>query len=284
MKDGDIPRGISLNSLDLWVQIHDLRAGFMTEKIVKEVGNYIGTFVESCSKNFTGAWKEYLRVRVTINLAKPLKRRMKIRKAGDGWEWIMFNSENVPTFYFICGLIGHSEKFCSLLFDNPEAEMAKPYGVWMRAPFRRQTKLIGVKWLRDGSTKNDRRNTTREENSSEREDNSVARNQGLDPTGDNHGGQSDHIYDTGAKSANSKSKDLSVQANKSTPDVTETLIIENKKRKTGNGLNPNIELGNEMDVGLTDQMDQDQINISASQTVSKNGEKADSVTGVCLGQ
>lgn len=58
MKEGDIPRGISLNSLDLWVQIPDLRAGFMTEKVVKEVGNYVGIFVESCPRNFSGVWKE----------------------------------------------------------------------------------------------------------------------------------------------------------------------------------------------------------------------------------
>ncbi|KAK1379781.1 hypothetical protein POM88_026525 [Heracleum sosnowskyi] len=86
MKEGDVPRGVRLNSLDLWVQIHDLRAGFMTERIVKEVGNYIGCFVESCPRNFTGVWKEYLRVRVTVDLSKPLKRRMKIRKTWDGWE------------------------------------------------------------------------------------------------------------------------------------------------------------------------------------------------------
>lgn len=40
-KEGDIPRGVSLNKLELWVQIHDLRAGFMSEKVVREVGNYI---------------------------------------------------------------------------------------------------------------------------------------------------------------------------------------------------------------------------------------------------
>lgn len=152
MKDGDVPRSVRLNSLDVWVQIHDLRAGFMTEKIVKEVGNYIGCFVESCPRNFKEGWKEYLRVRVTMDLPKPLKRRMKVRKAGDGWEWIMFKYENLPTFCFICGLLGHSEKFCSVLFEKTEEEITKPYGVWMRAPLRRQTKLIGAKWLKEGSS------------------------------------------------------------------------------------------------------------------------------------
>lgn len=46
--------------------------------------------------------------------------------------------------------MGHSDKFCPRLFDNPELELAKPYGVWMRAPFRHQVKPIGTKWLRNG--------------------------------------------------------------------------------------------------------------------------------------
>lgn len=77
LKEGDIPRGVSLNSIDLWVQIHDLRTGFMLEKIVQEIGNYVGKYVASCPNNFTGTWKKYMRVRVTVDLAKTLKRRMK---------------------------------------------------------------------------------------------------------------------------------------------------------------------------------------------------------------
>lgn len=83
MAEGDIPRAVKLNTMDLWIQIHELRAGFMYERVVKEVGNFIGTFVESCPSNFTGVWREFLRVRVTIDLSKPLKRRMKVRQTGN---------------------------------------------------------------------------------------------------------------------------------------------------------------------------------------------------------
>lgn len=155
--EGNNPRCVQLDSLDLWMQIHELSVGCMSEKIIKEVGNFIGTHIESCSKNFSGGWKEYMRVRVRIDLEKPLKRRMKIRKSGNDWQWIIFKYENVPTFYFICGVLGHSEKFCSKLFDTPENEITKPYGAWMRAPFRRQAKLIGAKWLRTGIEDDDRR-------------------------------------------------------------------------------------------------------------------------------
>lgn len=49
-----------------------------------------------------------------------------------------------------CGFMGHSDTFCPRLFDNPKKELAKPYGVWMHAPFRCQVKPIGAKWLRNG--------------------------------------------------------------------------------------------------------------------------------------
>ncbi|XP_074326563.1 uncharacterized protein LOC141664509 [Apium graveolens] len=128
MKEGNIPRAVNLNTMDLWVQIHELRACFMTKKVVKEVDNYIGSFVESCPSNFIGAWHEYLRVRIQILLDKPMKRRMKIRRAGNEWFWIVFKYENIPTFCFICGIFGHSYKFYNHLFETPEEEILKPYG------------------------------------------------------------------------------------------------------------------------------------------------------------
>lgn len=154
--EGNNPRCMQLDSLDLWVQIHELPVGCMSERVIQEVGNFVGTYVESCPKNFVGGWKEYMRVRVRINLAKPLKRRMKVRKSGNDWQWIVFKYENVPNFCFICGLLGHSDKFCGRLFDTPENEIVKPYGTWMRASFHRQTKLIGAKWLRTGNEEDDR--------------------------------------------------------------------------------------------------------------------------------
>ncbi|XP_074352194.1 uncharacterized protein LOC141691368 [Apium graveolens] len=73
MKEGDILRGVNLNNLELWVQIHDLHVGFMTEKVIQEVGNYVGDYVESCQHNFKGVCREYLRLRVAVDLSKPLK-------------------------------------------------------------------------------------------------------------------------------------------------------------------------------------------------------------------
>lgn len=137
LKEGEKSQNVSLNTIDPWVQIHDLKSGFMTKKIIKEVGNYIEKYVQSCPTNFVDVWRDYMRIWVNIDLCKSLKRRMKVRKTRDEWYWINFKYENVPTFCFICGLLGHSEKFCSRLFDTPEEEIIKAYGAWMRAPFKR---------------------------------------------------------------------------------------------------------------------------------------------------
>ncbi|KAL8104293.1 hypothetical protein AgCh_028496 [Apium graveolens] len=122
----------------------------MSQRVVKDVGNYIGKFIESDDNNFVGVWREYLRVRVTIDLNMPLKRRMKLRKSQSEWCWVNFRYEGVPTFCFICGMIGHGEKFCEKIFDTPLEEIEKPYGVWMRAEPRRRNHTMGAKWLRQG--------------------------------------------------------------------------------------------------------------------------------------
>uniref|UniRef100_A0A803NUC4 DUF4283 domain-containing protein n=1 Tax=Cannabis sativa TaxID=3483 RepID=A0A803NUC4_CANSA len=93
---------------------------------------------------------DYMRIRVTIDLSKPLKRRMRLRKLDEEWFWITFKYENVPTFCFICEMLGYSERFCARLFDTLAHEIKKPYGECMRALLRRRTKIIGAQWLRTG--------------------------------------------------------------------------------------------------------------------------------------
>lgn len=160
LQNGENPRNVDLNTIDLWVQVHDLRISFMSEKILKGIGNYVGKFVDCCPNNFTGGWRDYMRIRVSIDLRVSLKRRMKIKMARDKWFWVNFKYESIPTFCFICGIFGHSEKFCSKLFEVPEGDIIRPYGSWMRAQFRNQIKPIGAKWLRSGTSDHSSSSTT----------------------------------------------------------------------------------------------------------------------------
>ncbi|KAF4383757.1 hypothetical protein G4B88_020079 [Cannabis sativa] len=150
LNDGDNPRTVNLNTLDLWLQIHDLQNGFMTMKVAKDAANYAGTFIESDPNNFTGVWREYLRVRVTLSLDLPLKRRMKFRKRDGDSFYATFRYESVPTFCFICGLMGHSERLCPRTFDTPPHLIVKPYGIGMKALPRRHQNFAPSPFLRSG--------------------------------------------------------------------------------------------------------------------------------------
>ncbi|XP_030485436.2 uncharacterized protein LOC115702118 [Cannabis sativa] len=149
LKEGENPRNKALNTMEMWVQVYNLEVGFRSDRVLQGVGAYIGQYVSSCPKNFAGIWRDYFRVRVLINVEKPLKRRMRIYKNKVEWFWANFKYERVPTFCFICGIIGHSERFCHRLFEESANTIAKPYGMFMKAPDRRQSKQIGARWLRD---------------------------------------------------------------------------------------------------------------------------------------
>ncbi|XP_074352285.1 uncharacterized protein LOC141691445 [Apium graveolens] len=64
LKDDENPKTIAINKLDVWVQLHDMETGFISLRVVKDIGDYVGTFLESDANNFVGVWREYLRIRV----------------------------------------------------------------------------------------------------------------------------------------------------------------------------------------------------------------------------
>ncbi|KAF4355737.1 hypothetical protein G4B88_030337 [Cannabis sativa] len=95
-------------------------------------------------------WREFLRIRVTLSLDSPLKRCMKFKKRDGSSLYAIFRYENVPTFCFICGLMGHSECFCPRLFDNPKHLIVKPYSLHMKTASRRHQNFTESPYLRSG--------------------------------------------------------------------------------------------------------------------------------------
>lgn len=138
---------MALNVAEFWVQIYNLPAGYVSEKVIESVGNYIGVYIKPDKACFDGSWKQFVRVRVAIDISKPLKRRLKLKKEGGEWLGIDFKYERLPTFCFLCGLIGHAEKFCPKLFDICSEDVERPYGAWLRAGGRRSLPSSGHRWL-----------------------------------------------------------------------------------------------------------------------------------------
>lgn len=148
MEMGEQLSDIKLRELFMWVQVYDLPIGFNSEFILKSIGNYVGRFIQADPKNFQSIWRNFLRIKVAVDVYKPLKSQMRIKKAGGEWMWIKFKYERLPSFCFYCGIIGHSEKFCELLFDDNGRQGTRKYDASLRASVKNQATAGRNQWLR----------------------------------------------------------------------------------------------------------------------------------------
>lgn len=149
MQEMEDAHQVVLNEVEVWVQVHDIPKGFISENILMSIGGSIGKYVKSDSANFDGTWKAYVRIRVILNIEKPLKRRMKIKREGGNWSWVNFKYERMGNFCFVCGIIGHTESECSVVYANPDKEVERAYGPWLRASGRGGKYNAGARWLRN---------------------------------------------------------------------------------------------------------------------------------------
>ncbi|KAM7467078.1 hypothetical protein LguiB_014640 [Lonicera macranthoides] len=86
-----------------------------------------------------------------MDVYKSLKRNMKIKRPGQVESVINFKYEKLLNLCFFCEVIGHAEKFCAKLRSFPNKSVLRLFGVWLRAPTRRQVVSDGEQyfWSKD---------------------------------------------------------------------------------------------------------------------------------------
>lgn len=306
---GEDPCTAQLQEMEIWVQIHDIPRDFISKNILKSIGTSMGKYIKSAPGTYEGGWKPYVRIRVTMNINKPLKRRMKIKLEGNSSSWINFKYEKLGTFCFVCGIIGHSERNCAIVYANPDKQIDKAYGTWLRAQSRGAKPNVGSRWIRntgggEGTWSNQKHQEEASNNNGEQQggvrfmeiedgtrviDGEVGdiiirpRDLRMQHTRENYVQNERENYVEGYKESNG-----------------ENVITESKRKRIENifsGENSGMEYMqrnekqqqemesmNLIQAGPDVGMDQDS-NITQHMTLhSKNGPKANSVTGVCLPQ
>ncbi|GMP71721.1 hypothetical protein CsSME_00030018 [Camellia sinensis var. sinensis] len=129
------PSEIRLSEIAFWIQVHNLPILSMTKEVGYLIGNKIGSTLDVEYGTGGLAVGRYMRIRVTLNVAKPLCRGMKLAIHNRESVWVTFKYERLPNFCYFCGLLGHSEKECNTLLSHPETGPGKAmqYGPWLRA-------------------------------------------------------------------------------------------------------------------------------------------------------
>ncbi|XP_074378502.1 uncharacterized protein LOC141720045 [Apium graveolens] len=133
IKSGEEPTIVPLFEVDFRIQIHNLPVGYMSEVVGKQLGNFFGRFLQYDSKNNSSIWREFMRLRIRVDIRKPLKRRKKICKKDKSEVMVNCKYEKLGDFCFICGMLSHTERFCQKKLEAGSEEIVREWGPWLRA-------------------------------------------------------------------------------------------------------------------------------------------------------
>ncbi|KAK1693144.1 hypothetical protein QYE76_009841 [Lolium multiflorum] len=117
-------------SFPIWIRIFNLPLGRMNRKTGEEMGDAIGEFIDVETDANGMAPGKYLRVKVRLQVNKPLLRGMMVTFGEDNREkWCRFEYEYLPNFCFTCGKVGHIDKACSIQLKRGEMQQ---FGKWLK--------------------------------------------------------------------------------------------------------------------------------------------------------
>lgn len=115
-----------------WVQVYDVPFILRSNAVVKHIGNTIGEFLDWENKG-DEKWGSFLRIRVLMDLEKPLKKGTMLKNKNEAVYKINFKYESLFDFCYYCGRVGHLVKDCTAKENEDDSEMPCYFGPWMRA-------------------------------------------------------------------------------------------------------------------------------------------------------
>ena len=140
---GDLqPTTVKFTHAVFWIRIVNLPIKSMTREMGEDIGQRVGRLVEVDVLEDNGvAWGRYLRIRVEVEIAKPLMRGYIIQVEETAPVWVDFKYEHLPIFCYRCSRLGHSGSNCftgrgssrTSVFDRDQ------YRSWLRALLGRNT-------------------------------------------------------------------------------------------------------------------------------------------------
>jgi hypothetical protein len=130
-----------------WVQLHGLPVRKMTFEVVTAICSSLGKIDHVSEGDANAEGGMAMRVRVIMDITKPLCRGRKIRLEKGKELWISFKYERLPNFCYWCGHVSHSDKDCPYWLRNKDSLRIEEqqFGQWLRASTERPWRKMEVK-------------------------------------------------------------------------------------------------------------------------------------------
>ncbi|XP_021766647.1 uncharacterized protein LOC110731120 [Chenopodium quinoa] len=114
------PDSIELKFFPFWVRLYNLPLDCRSNNDIKTVAEKIG-IVLKVEQDELG-WDVSRRVRVLVDTSKPLLRIQKIRNKKGIVTVVQIKYERLSTFFFGCGILGHTEKDCPNTVEDEDED------------------------------------------------------------------------------------------------------------------------------------------------------------------
>ncbi|PNY09256.1 hypothetical protein L195_g005802 [Trifolium pratense] len=95
------------------------------ESMGTKLANYIETFVEYDKNKNTSFWRQFMRVRVKIDVRQPLKKDTRVKDRAGEWCNVNFKYEKLGVFCFVCGIMGHTVNKCEVRYSMENNEQIR---------------------------------------------------------------------------------------------------------------------------------------------------------------
>jgi hypothetical protein len=138
--DGKVrPSDMNFDRMAIWIRVFDLPLDMMNKVYGKLIGNWVGKYLSVDVDDEGLAWGEELRIRVEIQINKPLIRGVNLKESDEDKEgkWFNIKYEKIPHFCFECGMLFHFEGGCQAV-----KEEVQQWGEWLRASPGRNRKPV----------------------------------------------------------------------------------------------------------------------------------------------
>ena len=128
-------KNVRFESVSLWVQIWDASFDMVSPTVATEIGKCMGVVEEVEKRRNKDGQNLFMRVKVVIPIAKPIRRRGFLASSDGQKTWTTFRYERLPMFCDYCGLLGHDIKNCAIYFGlmKSRKEVQLQYGEWLKA-------------------------------------------------------------------------------------------------------------------------------------------------------